>query len=197
MTALRVAVADDEALIRRWFQEVLPELGCEVVAAAENGQQLVDACRQSSPDLAILDIRMPLLDGIEAASILSAERPLPIILVSAYHDPDLIERAEESSAMAYLVKPVEKADLATAIAIARKRFEKMQAIQEEADRLRQSLEDRKLIEKAKGLLMEKTGLSEAEAHRRLQKIASERNLKLVEFAKMVIAAAPTVEAFRK
>jgi response regulator NasT len=193
---LRIAIADDEPLIRRYFAEILPDMGHVVVAVAENGRQLVELCRQTQPDLVISDIRMPLLDGIDAAIEITGERPVPIILVSAYHDPDLIERAEATRAMAYLVKPIERADLETAIAIARRRFSQIESLASETADLRRRLEERKLIEQAKGVLMEKAGLTEAEAHRRLQKTACDTNRKLVEVARMVLSAEPALNLFR-
>jgi len=186
--ALRIVVADDEALIRQYFQEILPDLGHEVVAAATNGRELVAHCRQHAPDLVISDIKMPEMDGIEAAREISRERDVPIILVSAFHDPELIERAKSSHVMAYLVKPIERADIETAIAIARRRFEELQAVKQDAADLRQALEDRKLIERAKGILMAKAGLSEPDAFRRLQKVASDKNRKLADIARMIVTA---------
>jgi response regulator NasT len=134
----------------------------------------------------ITDIKMPDMDGIDAASQICKDFPIPVILVSAYHDHDLVERAEEDHILAFLVKPIKQADLEPAIAIATRRFEQFQALRQEAADLRQALEDRKLIEKAKGLLMKRTGLDENEAFRRLQKLASERNRKLVEVAAMIL-----------
>lgn len=186
--ALKIVVADDEALIRQYFQEILPDLGHEVVGAATNGRELVELCRLHVPDLVISDIKMPEMDGIEAAREISRERDVPIILVSAFHDPELIERAESSHVMAYIVKPIERADIETSIAIARRRFEELQAVKQDAADLRQALEDRKLIERAKGILMAKTGLSEPDAFRRLQKVASDKNRKLADIARMIVTA---------
>lgn len=190
--SLRIAIADDEDLIRQYMQEILPDLGHEVVCAAKNGRELVEQCLAARPDLVISDIKMPEMDGIEAAQRISAEQPIPFILVSAYHDPDLIARAEKSHILAYLVKPIEKADLETAIAIARSRFEQLKSLQDEASNLRQALEDRKVIERAKGILMKKTGLSEPDAFRRLQKVASEKNRRLIEIAQMIVTAEETL-----
>lgn len=185
---LRIAVADDEPDMREFFQVMLPDLGHLVVAVAETGRQLVDLCRQTQPDLVISDIKMPDMDGIEAAQQVSAERPIPIILISAYHDTELISRASDDHILAYLVKPIKKANLEPAIAIAMRRFDQFQALSREAANLRQAIEDRKLIERAKGILMKKAGLDEEAAFRRLQKLASDKNQKLIAIAQAILMA---------
>lgn len=192
-TSLRIAIADDEPDMRDYFQDVLPRLGHTVVAVARNGRELVEQCRLTAPDLVITDIKMPEMDGIDAASQICKDRPIPIILVSAYHDASLIERAEADHVMGYLVKPIKQTDLGPTIAIAVSRFSQFQALQEEADDLRQALADRKTIEKAKGILMKKAGLDEATAFRRLQKLASDKNRKLVEIASMILTAEEALE----
>ncbi|MBM3996272.1 MAG: response regulator [Planctomycetes bacterium] len=186
--SLRIAVADDEADMRDYFQEVLPRLGHSVVAVAQDGQELVEKCRVTMPDLVITDIKMPGLDGIDAAIRVCQARPVPVILVSAHHDAALIERAETDHIMAYLIKPIKKADLVPTIALAMHRFEQFKALHEEAADLRQALADRKVIERAKGILMKKANLSEPEAFRRLQKLASEKNRKLADIATMIVTA---------
>jgi len=185
---LRIVVADDEPDMRDWFRTILPLLGHQVVDAAEDGAELVAKCREHKPDLVITDVKMPDMDGIDAAVQIYREGPIPVILVSAYHDPKLIERAEADHIMAFLVKPIKQADLEPAIAIAIRRFEQFQALSKETASLRQALEDRKIIERAKGVLMKKTGLEENEAFRRLQRLASDRNRKLVEVAQMLLTA---------
>src|SRR5205085_4372011 len=159
-----------------------------VVAQARDGRELVEQCRAVRPDLVITDIKMPEMDGIDAATALYKERPVPVILVSAFHDTELIERAEADHILAYLVKPIKQADLGPVIALAMRRFEQFQELRKEASDLRQALEDRKLIERAKGLLMKKAGLDEASAFRQLQKLASDKNLKLVEIARILLTA---------
>jgi AmiR/NasT family two-component response regulator len=186
--SLRIAIADDEPDMRDYFQEVLPRLGHTVVALAQNGRELVDLCRATNPDLVITDIKMPDMDGIDAAIKIYQERPVPVILVSAHHDANLIARAETDHVMGYLVKPIKQADLKPTIAIAVHRFEQFQAMHKEATDLRQALADRKVIERAKGILMKKGNLDEAEAFRRLQLLASEKNHKLVEIATMIVTA---------
>lgn len=187
-TAFRIAIADDEPDMRDYFQDVLPRLGHTVVSVAKNGRELVEQCKTSHPDLVITDIKMPELDGIDAANQLYQQRPVPVILVSAYHDASLIERAETDHIMGYLVKPIKQIDLVPTIAIAVSRFAQFQALHKEAADLRQALSDRKIIERAKGTLMKKANLDEAAAFRRLQKLASEKNRKLVEIASMILTA---------
>jgi two-component system, response regulator PdtaR len=186
--ALRIAIADDEADMRDYFQQVLPRLGHTVVAAAQDGRELVELCRAKDPDLVITDIKMPEMDGIDAAVQIYKDRPIPVILVSAHQDASLVERAEMDHIMAYLVKPIKQADLAPSIAIAVRRFDQFKTLRQETADLRQALADRKVIEKAKGLLMKKGGLDESESFRRLQKLASEKNRKLVEIATMILTA---------
>ena len=193
MKALRIVVADDEQDMRDYFKKILPRMGHQVVAAACDGRELVDLCRDLRPDLVITDIRMPEMDGIDAASAIYQDHSCPVILVSAYHDAELVERAEVDHIMGYLVKPIKQADLEPAIALACRRFEQFQALRQEAADLRQALEDRKIIERAKGLLMKKARLDEADAFRRLQKLASDRNLKLAAVAQMVLTAGEALE----
>lgn len=185
---LRIAVADDEPDMRDYFRKILPRLGHQVVAAAATGRELVEQCRETQPDLVITDIKMPDMDGIDAATALYQERPVPVILVSAYHDPDLITRAEADHILGYLVKPIKQSDLGPSISLAMRRFEQFEALRRETADLRQALEDRKVIERAKGLLMKKAGLDEPEAFRRLQKLAMDNNAKMVEVARMVLTA---------
>jgi response regulator NasT len=185
---LRIAVADDEPDMQDYFRTILPGLGHEVVAVAADGRALVEACREQKPDLVITDIKMPDMDGIEAAARIYRDGPVPVILVSAYHDAEFIRRAEADHILAYLVKPIKQADLEPAISLAVRRFEQFQALSKEAADLKQALEDRKTIEKAKGVLMKKVGLDEADAFRRLQKLASDRNKKLIEIAQMILMA---------
>lgn len=186
-TGLRIAVADDEPEMRDFFEKVLPRYGHQVVAVAENGTQLVDCCLRTEPDLIITDINMPGLDGIEACGQICKERAVPVILVSAYHDPALIARAEADHVLAYLVKPIGLADLQPAIAIAMRRFSELNALQKECSDLRQALSDRKVIERAKGLLMKLASIDEKEAFQRLQQLASDKNQKLIDAAQSILA----------
>jgi response regulator NasT len=186
--SLRIVVADDEPVMRKYYQKILPVLGHEVVGIAETGRELVEKCKSARPDVVITDIQMPELDGIEAATQIYKECAVPVILVSAFHDPELIERAEHNHIFGYLVKPIKQADLGPVIALTMRRFEQFQALRREADDLRQALEDRKHIEKAKGILMRRLSLDEEQAFRRLQKLASDKNLKLIEAARALLLA---------
>ena len=185
---LKIVVADDELDMRDYFQQILPLLGHQVLGVARTGRELVDLCLATQPDLVITDIKMPDMDGIDAASQIYRNAAIPVILVSAYHDPEFIRRAEADHIMAYLVKPIKQPDLEPAIGIAMRRFEQFQALRKETADLKQALEDRKVIEKAKGILMKKAGLDEHDAFRRLQKLASDKNRKLVDIAQTILTA---------
>ncbi len=184
---LTVAVADDEQFMREYFRELLTRLGHRAVVAG-GGRELVELCRTQRPDLVITDIRMGDLDGLEAAVAVNREREVPVILVSAYSDADLRAKAMQDHVMAYLVKPVKEEDLVLAIDLAMMRFRHYQALRKEASDLRQALEDRKFIERAKGVVVRRLGVPEAEAFRRLRKYASDHNRKLVEVAQQVLTA---------
>lgn len=186
MSRLKIAVADDEPEMRSYFQDTLTALGHEVVLAAADGRQLVEGCRTARPELILTDIRMPELDGLAAAAEVCREHPVPVILISAYHDNELIQRALEGHVLAYLIKPIKQADIETAIALAMRRFRELVALQQQAQDLRQALEDRKIIERAKGILMKRGGLAEHDAFRRLQKLSSDKNQKMVEIARMIV-----------
>jgi response regulator NasT len=191
---LRIVVADDEPDMRDYFRKCLTRLGHQVVGVAQNGRELVEMCRGLQPDLVITDIKMPEMDGIDAASCIYKEKPVPVILVSAFHDPELITRAEADHILGYLVKPIKQADLEPAMALAMRRFEQFEALRQETADLRQALEDRKVIERAKGILMKRSSLDEPEAFRRLQKLASEKSRKLVDIAQMILIAEEAAQA---
>jgi AmiR/NasT family two-component response regulator len=183
---LRIAVADDEADTRQFLKEVLTRLGHEVVAA-EDGRRLVEICRTTRPDLIVTDVRMPEATGLEAAAAANQDLPVPVVLITGHPEADLLQ-GEGGYVMACLSKPVKPADLIAAITLARKRFEHFQQLAKEAAGLRQALEDRKLIERAKGIAMKRLRVDEEEAFRRLQRAASESNSKLVEVARQLVAA---------
>ena len=164
---------------------------------AQTGKELVELCAKTHPDLVITDIKMPDMDGIDASAQIYRNGPVPVILVSAYHDPEFIRRAEADHILAYLVKPIKQADLEPAIGIAMRRFEQFQALRKETTDLKQALEDRKVIEKAKGILMKKTGLDEHDAFRRLQKLASDKNKKLIEIAHIILTAEEALDVTGK
>jgi response regulator NasT len=191
--SLKIAVADDEPRMREYYREALARMGHQVAVAASNGRELVEGCRESRPDLILSDIKMPDLDGIDAALEIARGEPVPIILVSAYHDDDLLKRAGGGQVFGFLVKPIKQDDLKAAIAIAMRRFAEFRSLRTEAGELRQALEDRKVIERAKGVLMKKAGLDEEEAFRRLRRIARDGNQKLVEVARMILKAEAAFE----
>lgn len=185
---VRILIADDEAIRLLTLRTQLRSLGFEVVAEAQDGEEAVRLAREREPDLAILDIKMPRLDGISAARQIVQERPIPIVLLTAYSELELVERATEAGVFAYLIKPVTEEELLPAILLARKRFEEFRVLQGEVEDLRQALEARKLIERAKGILMKRLGISEQEAFRRMQVQSQKENRKLVEIARSIITA---------
>jgi response regulator NasT len=185
-TALRIAVADDERDMRQFLQELLGRLGHQVIAVAERGHQLIDQCRGLNPDLVVTDIKMPDMDGIDAVAEINRIREVPVILISGHQEEELLHRSGAEYIMAYLLKPVKPADLHAAITLAVVRFEQYQRVRAEAAGLRQALEDRKLIERAKGILMQRLGFTEPDAYRRMRRLASQRNWKLTELATRVI-----------
>lgn len=188
---LRIIAADDEPEMVDYYQETLTALGHRVVAVAQTGRELADSCRAEKPDLVITDIRMPDKDGIEAAVEIARDCPVPLILVSAYHDPEMISRALDDHVLAYLIKPIKQADLEVAIALVMRRFREFQLLRQEAADLRQAISDRKLIERAKGIIMNRAKLNEHDAFHRLQNMASERRAKLVTIAQSVVTAEKT------
>jgi response regulator NasT len=184
---LRILVADDERDTREFLQHLLGRLGHQAVGVG-TGRQLTELARQVDPDLIVTDIKMPDMDGIAAAEAVNRERETPVILVSAHHDADLLARAGADHIMAYLIKPVSPADVEAAVAVAMARFAQYKVVRAEAASLRQALEDRKLIERAKGVTMKRLAVGEDEAFRRLRKLASDHNLKLVDAARRVLEA---------
>jgi two-component system, response regulator PdtaR len=183
---LRVAVADDERDVREYLQEAIPRLGHEVVAVAENGRQLADYCHSLRPDLVVTDVKMPDMDGIEMSLEINKTKQTPVILVSAHHDAEILTRLGADHIMGYLVKPITEADLKTAITVAMLRFRHFQALAKEATDLRQALDDRKIVERAKGILMRRLRVDEEEAFRRLRKLANDQNKKLIDVGKQVL-----------
>lgn len=178
---MRILVAEDETIIRLDLRALLERAGLEVCAEARDGLEAVELARREQPDLAILDVKMPRLDGIEAARRILDERPIPIVMLTAYGQEELVSRAVEAGVFGYLVKPFREQDLLPAIATARARHEELQALREEAESLAEALAARKAIERAKGLLMAKEGLTEQQAFERLRRASqiSGRPLKVV------------------
>ena len=178
---MRILVAEDETIIRLDLRALLERAGFEVCAEARDGEEAVALARELTPDVAIMDVKMPKLDGIEAARRILNERPIPIVILTAYGQDELVQRAAEAGVFGYLVKPFREQDLLPAIRTARARHEELAALREEAESLAEALTARKAIERAKGLLMEKEGLSEQDAFARLRKASqiSGRPLKVV------------------
>ncbi len=186
--SLRVAIADDEPRTRDYLWTGLERLGHQIVAGARTGRELIEQCRSQRPDLVITDIKMPDMDGLEAVREICRDGPVPVILVSAFHDPEYIQRASQDHVLAYLLKPLKPEALKPAIAVAMERFRQIQDLRKEAEDWKQALEDRKLVERAKGILMKRAALDEPDAFRRLQKLASAKSVKLIEIARMILTA---------
>ncbi len=185
---LRVLIADDESIRLLSLRAQLRALGHRVVAEASNGQEAVVLAKATQPDLAIMDIKMPVMDGIEAAERMTQDRPIPIILLTAYSETQLVERAAQANVAAYLMKPVAAEDLLPAITLALTRFRQFEALHREVNDLREALETRKLVERAKGILMRQLDLNEDEAFRRLQKQSQDTNRRLAEVAQAIVTA---------
>jgi response regulator NasT len=184
--ARRVVIAEDEALIRLDLAEMLAEEGYDVVAAVEDGAQAVAKTEELRPDLVVLDIKMPVLDGIAAAERIAGQRIAPVVMLTAFSQRDLVERARDAGAMAYLVKPFGKSDLLPAIEMAVSRFAELQQLEAEIADLSDRLETRKVVDRAKGILQEKLGLSEPDAFRWIQKTAMDLRLSMREVADGVV-----------
>jgi response regulator NasT len=180
-------IADDESLIRMGLRKMLEEAGHQVVAAAPDGRTAVRMARDLDPELAILDIKMPGYDGLEAARRIVTERPVPVILLTAYGQRELVQQATRAPVMAYLVKPVKEAELLATIEIAATRFAERLKMAEQTADLRETLEDRKVIERAKGLLMARDGLSENDAHRQIQSRARRDRRAMRDVAEEILA----------
>jgi AmiR/NasT family two-component response regulator len=168
-STMRVLLAEDETIIRLDLRDLLERAGYEVCAEAKDGEEAIALARREQPDIAILDVKMPKLDGIDAARRILEERPIPIVMLTAYSQGELVSRAVEAGVFGYLVKPFREADLLPAIRAASARHEELVALREEAQSLAEALATRKVVERAKGLLMEREGLTEQEAFSRLRR----------------------------
>jgi two-component system, response regulator PdtaR len=182
----RVLIAEDEALIRLDLAEMLREEGYEVVGEAGDGQEAVELAEQLTPDLVILDVKMPRRDGIDAAREIAEKRIAPIVILTAFSQRDLVERARDAGAMAYLVKPFSITDLIPAIELAVTRYTEISALEKEVASLSDRLETRKLVERAKGLLQTKQGMSEPEAFKWIQRAAMDRRTTMKRVAEVVL-----------
>lgn len=184
----RVIVADDESIVRMDLREMLDSLGYLVVGEAGDGESAVHLSRELRPDIVIMDIKMPGMDGIDAGKILTEERIAPVLLLTAYSQQDLVDRAKDAGVMAYIVKPFHEADLAPAIEVALRRWEEFRTLEQEVEDLKEALETRKLVDRAKGILMDTQGLSEADAFRRIQKTSMDQRKPMKEVAEAIVLA---------
>jgi response regulator NasT len=190
---LRVVVAEDEALIRLDLAEMLTESGYDVVGQASDGEQAVELVKEHRPDVVIMDVKMPVLDGISAAEQIGKERIAPVVMLTAFSQKELVERARDAGVMAYIVKPFTQADLAPAVDIATSRWAEHKALEGEIADLGERLETRKAVDRAKGILMTRLKLSEADAFRWIQKTAMDRRLGMREVAEAVISQMPATK----
>lgn len=185
MDAQRVLVAEDESIIRMDLREMLEEEGYEVMEAGD-GEAAIRLAREGRPDLVILDIKMPVMDGLTAARAISDERIAPCLILTAYSQRDLVEQAADAGAMGYLVKPFTKQDLLPAIEIAKGRYQQLSALADEVGDLTERLEARKVVDRAKGALMDRLGMSETDAFRFIQKASMEHRLTMKEVAGRIL-----------
>ncbi len=186
MERIRVVIADDESIICMDLREMLSNLGYLVVGEAGDGRSAVNLARELRPDVVLMDIKMPDMDGIEAARVLTEERIAPVVLLTAFSQRDLVDRAKEAGVVGYLVKPIQEADLAPAIEIALSRFQEFRELEKEVDTLSDQLETRKLVDRAKGILMDTQGLTEAAAFRRIQKMSMNTRKSMKEIAQAIV-----------
>ena len=184
---MRILVAEDETIIRLDLRDLLERSGFEVCGEARDGEEAIELARSERPDVAIMDVKMPKLDGIDAARRILHARPIPIVMLTAYDQEELVARAVEAGVFGYLVKPFREQDLLPAIQTARARHEELAAVRDEVESLGEALAARKAIERAKGLLMEKEGLSEADAFARLRKASQVSGRPLKVIAEAVVA----------
>ena len=186
---LRIVIADNESLIRLDIREMLEDAGHEVVGEAVNGRRAVELTRQHRPDLVLMDIKMPEMDGITAAGKIYADKIAPVILLTAFSQPDIVDKAKDSGVLGYLVKPVQESQLFPAIEIALSRWQEMQGLDDELEKLKDSLETRKMVDRAKGIIMAAHKLGEQEAYRRMQQYAMQKRVPLKDVAQSIIRAA--------
>ncbi len=188
MGRTRVIIADDESIIRLDLREMMESLGYLVVGEAGDGTSTVNLARELKPDIVIMDIKMPGMDGIDAAKILTEEKIAPVLLLTAYSQRELVQRAKEAGVAGYLVKPFREQDLEPAIEVALSRFEEFKTLEQEVEDLKEALETRKLVDRAKGILMDTQGLSEAGAFRKIQKMSMDKRVPMKEIAKAILIA---------
>lgn len=197
MRKLKVLAVEDEGLVAAALTALLGNLGHQVVGLAKDGQEAVESAAKLDPDLIIMDIRIPVMDGIETARAILGRRPIPIVLLTAYSDEHLVRRAGEAGVMAYLVKPADKNQLRSTIEVALARFEELHALRREVRDLEEALETRKVVEQAKGVLMNRLKLSEAEAFRRMQQASRSKRMSLKEVAASILKAEELLVPFEE
>lgn len=188
MQKLRILLADDEALIRLDLREMLTEAGNEIVGEAANGQEAVQLAQELRPDIVIMDVKMPVMDGLTAAQQITEAEIAPVLLLTAYSQQDIVARATEAGVIAYLVKPVREQQLFPAIEVAVSRFRAWQKLGRELDELKESLATRKLVDRAKGILMTAHKMTEQEAYRKMQQFSMAKRISLKKLAEEIIAA---------
>ena len=186
MKKLKILVAEDEYLVLMGLKSNLKELGHQIIAEAMNGKEAIELAKEKSPDLIIADINMPELDGLEAVKQINQKQVIPSIIVTGYSDDELIEKASRVGVFAYLVKPVGIEELKASIIIAMNKYEEFKEVNKELQDQKKALEDRKYIERAKGILMDTLGLNEPDAMKKLQDKSQEENTKLIDVAKNII-----------
>ena len=187
--SLRLVIADNESIIRMDLREMLEEAGHEIVGEAIDGRKAIELTRMHRPDLVIMDIKMPEMDGITASRKIAEEKLAPVLLLTAFSQPEIVEKAKDSGVLGYLVKPVRESNLFPAMEIALSRWEEMKGMEQELDRLKDSLETRKIADRAKGILIAAHKLSEQEAYRRMQRYAMMKRLSMKEVAEAIVRAA--------
>lgn len=185
----RIVIADNESIIRMDLRELLEEAGHQVVGEGANGKKAVELARKLKPDLIILDIKMPEMDGITAAKIIDDEKIAPVILLTAFSQSEIVERAKDSGVLAYLVKPVQESNLFPAMEIALSRWQEMQDLEDQLFKVKDSLENRKILDRAKGILMDAYNITESEAFRRIQKYSMSKRKTIKEVAEAIIRQA--------
>ena len=189
MKPLKIVIADNESVIRMDVREMLEEAGHEVVGEAVNGKKAVELARKLKPDLCILDIKMPEMDGISAARIITGEKIAPVLLLTAFSQGDIVKKATEAGVLAYLVKPVQESNLLPAIEVAMSRYRELHELEDELFKVKDNLAMRKTLDKAKGILMDAHGLTESEAFRRIQQYSMAKRKTIKEVAEAIIRAA--------
>ena len=189
MSPQRIVIADNESIIRMDLRELLEEAGHQVVGEGANGKKAVELARKLKPDLIILDIKMPEMDGITAAKIIDDEKIAPVILLTAFSQSEIVERAKDSGVLAYLVKPVQESNLFPAMEIALSRWQEMQDLEDQLFKVKDSLENRNILDRAKGILLDAYNITESEAFRRIQKYSMSKRKTIKEVAEAIIRQA--------